>query len=53
MSVAVSVKALKNGGLLVQPMGRARGKAISGASPGLYGIMTPRNGMADEASGTR
>jgi hypothetical protein len=52
MSVVVSVKA-KRGGLLVQPMGRAKGMAISGASPGLYGIMTPRNGMAEEARGTR
>jgi hypothetical protein len=52
-SAAVSVSAQKYGGLSAQPMGRTRGKATKGSSPGREGKATARVGMSWERSQTR
>jgi len=44
-SATVSVAVQKSGGELVQPIGRASGKAISGGWPCWVGNVTPKAGM--------
>eukprot|EP00980_Cylindrotheca_fusiformis_P012537 scaffold3079_cov119-Cylindrotheca_fusiformis.AAC.13 len=53
MSAIVSVTAQKAGGDSVQPMGKAKGKAISGGSPSPDGMATPSLGMSSSRSHTR
>ena len=45
-SAMVSVAVEKMGGLLVHPMGRTSGKAMSGSAPGGVGKTTPSFGMS-------
>jgi len=45
MSAMVSMVAQKSSGKLVQPIGRASGKAISGGWPSQVGNVTPKARM--------
>ena len=52
-STIFSVALQKYGGLSVQPMGRTKGKATKGGSPGATGKATPSMGMSESRIGTR